>query len=69
MAEAIVEAFLPVVGQKHPVETITLIPSSGGRFEITLDGELIYSKASTGLHTTNEATIELIRRRSSGGVN
>ncbi|HCK09922.1 MAG: selenoprotein [Gemmatimonadetes bacterium] len=29
---------------KQDVEAFTLIPSSGGRFEVTLDGELIYSK-------------------------
>jgi len=29
---------------KQDIEAFTLIPSSGGRFEVTLDGELIYSK-------------------------
>jgi selenoprotein W-related protein len=28
----------------------TLRPSSGGRFEVTLDGELIFSKAALGRH-------------------
>jgi selenoprotein W-related protein len=27
---------------------VTLIPSSGGVYEITLDGQLIYSKKETG---------------------
>jgi selenoprotein W-related protein len=27
---------------------VTLIPGSGGVYEITLDGELIYSKMATG---------------------
>ena len=26
------------------IEAITLIPSSGGRFEVTVDGELVFSK-------------------------
>ena len=26
------------------------MPSSGGRFEVTLDGELIFSKADLGRH-------------------
>jgi len=29
---------------KMDIEAFTLIPSGGGRFEVTLDGELIYSK-------------------------
>tara|TARA_B100000700_G_C14904908_1_gene789226 strand:- start:358 stop:537 length:180 start_codon:yes stop_codon:yes gene_type:complete len=29
---------------KQDIEAFTLIPSSGGRFEVTLDGELVYSK-------------------------
>tara|TARA_Y100000590_G_C14922255_1_gene714278 strand:+ start:343 stop:519 length:177 start_codon:yes stop_codon:yes gene_type:complete len=29
---------------KQDIEAFTLIPSSGGRFEVTLDGDLIYSK-------------------------
>jgi selenoprotein W-related protein len=33
------------------IEAITLIPSSGGRFEVmTGDGDLIYSKLETGRH-------------------
>jgi selenoprotein W-related protein len=27
-----------------------MVPASGGRFEVSLDGELLYSKASTGRH-------------------
>ena len=29
------------------ITDITLMPSDGGRFEVTVDGELIYSKKST----------------------
>ena len=28
----------------------TLLPSSGGRFEVTLDGELLFSKAALKRH-------------------
>jgi selenoprotein W-related protein len=34
----------------HEIESFNLIPSSGGRFEVTVDGELIYSKLATGRH-------------------
>ena len=30
------------------VASLELIPSDGGRFEWTVDGELVYSKAATG---------------------
>lgn len=38
MTDQLLKAF------KQDIEAFTLIPSSGGRFEVTLDGELIYSK-------------------------
>ena len=34
------------------IERIILKPSSGGRFEVTLDGELIYSKVALQRHAT-----------------
>lgn len=51
------------MGRKHPIETLTFIPSGNGRFEVTIDGELVYSKAATGKHTTNESMIEEVRKR------
>jgi selenoprotein W-related protein len=30
------------------IEKLTLIPSSGGRFEVEVNGKLIYSKLATG---------------------
>jgi selenoprotein W-related protein len=32
------------------IESVTLIPSSGGRFEVTVSGDLVYSKVATGRH-------------------
>ena len=29
---------------KQDIKTMTLHPSSGGRFEVTIDGELVFSK-------------------------
>ena len=63
MAEALVTTFRPLIGQKHPIETITLIPSGNGRYEVTIDGVLVYSKAATGKHTTNDFVIEQVRAR------
>jgi predicted Rdx family selenoprotein len=63
LAEALVIAFKPVLGRTHPIEQITLIPSGNGRFEVTIDEELVYSKAATGEHTTNEYIIQKARVR------
>ena len=32
------------------IESITLVPSSGGIYEVTVNGDLIYSKRKTGRH-------------------
>jgi len=59
----LVTTFKPYVGSVHPIESITLLPSGGGRFEVTIDSELIYSKAATGQHTTNDFVIKQVRAR------
>lgn len=63
MAEALFTTFKPLIGKQHPIEKVTLIPSGNGRFEVIIDEELVYSKAATGKHTTNEHIIEEVRRR------
>lgn len=52
-----------MLGKKHPIEQISLIPSGNGRYEVTIDDELVYSKAATGQHTTNEYIIQKARVR------
>jgi selenoprotein W-related protein len=42
---------------------IRLVPSSGGRFEVTLDGELIFSKASLDRHAEPGEVSRLINER------
>jgi len=37
-------------GWAHQLAEVRLIPSSGGRFEVTLDGETVFSKAALGRH-------------------
>lgn len=32
------------------IESLTLIPSDGGRYEVVVDEKLIYSKLKTGRH-------------------
>ncbi len=33
---------------EQQIEGMTLVPSGGGVFEITVDGDLVYSKKATG---------------------
>jgi predicted Rdx family selenoprotein len=63
LAEALVSTFKPVVGRQHPIESIVLIPSGGGRYEVTIDDELVYSKAATGKHIPNDFVVDKVRAR------
>jgi selenoprotein W-related protein len=45
------------------IETIELLPSSKGRFEVTLDGDLVYSKAALGRHAEPGEIAGLVRAR------
>jgi len=40
-----------------------LIPSGGGKFEVTVNGELIYSKLATGRHAEVGEVRELILKK------
>ncbi|MBU0742609.1 Rdx family protein [bacterium] len=40
---------------------VELIPSGGGVFEVTVDGDLVYSKKSTGRHAEPGEVAGLIR--------
>jgi selenoprotein W-related protein len=40
-----------------------LIPTSGGAFEVTLDGEKIYSKLDTGIFPDTEEMINIIESK------
>jgi selT/selW/selH-like putative selenoprotein len=61
LAQAIVNEFRPTAGQVNPVEEIVLVPGSKGMYEITVDGQLVYSKLKTGQHLSDDAAIQLIR--------
>jgi len=42
---------------------IALFPSSGGRFEVTVDGELVFSKLAQKRFPEDEELIELVGAR------
>lgn len=45
---------------EHLIETITLVPSDGGRFEVTVNDRLIYSKLGTKRHVQPGEVVGLI---------
>jgi len=45
------------------LDSVTIIPSDGGRFEVTLDGELIFSKKALGRHAEPGEIAKLLEGR------
>jgi selenoprotein W-related protein len=48
---------------KQRVKGLTLVPGSGGCFEVTVDGELVYSKLKTGEFPNEDALVDKIGSR------
>jgi selenoprotein W-related protein len=44
------------------VESVSLIPSGGGRFEVTANGRAAYSKAATGRFPEPGEVLEKLRQ-------
>jgi selenoprotein W-related protein len=42
------------------IEKLTLVPSEGGRYEIVVNGTLLYSKLQTGRHANAGEVAELV---------
>ena len=57
MAAELKEAF--------PDLDVSLIPSSGGVFEVTLDGAVVFSKKRVGRHAQPGEVVEAIRAKKS----
>jgi selT/selW/selH-like putative selenoprotein len=49
------------IKQEFPGTNVELVRSSGGVFEISKDGVLIYSKRATGLHPTLNDVVDKLR--------
>ena len=47
---------------EHVIEAITLVPSEGGRFEVTVNGQLLYSKLETHRHAEPGEVLGLVRK-------
>lgn len=51
---------------EHLVESIALVPSDGGRFEVIVNDQLIYSKLQTARHVQPGEVVGLITRMVEG---
>ena len=47
---------------EHLIEEIKVIPSDGGMFEVTVNGQLLYSKLSTHRHAEPGEVLGLVRK-------
>ena len=45
---------------EHMLEEMTLVPSDGGRFEVTVNGQLLFSKLSTHRHAEAGEVLGLV---------
>lgn len=50
-------------GFKQKIKNLTLVPAGGGCFEVTVDGELIYSKLATGTFPDEQAVMNDVHQR------
>jgi len=51
------------IREQYPSAIVTLTPSSGGRFEVTLDGVAIFEKSKLGRHAQPGEIMRLIAER------
>lgn len=45
------------------LEAVRLLPATGGVYEVTLDGRLVYSKLATGRHAEPGEVLGLLREK------
>jgi selenoprotein W-related protein len=45
---------------EHYIDDITIIPSRGGAFEVTVGDNLVYSKLDTGRHATIDEVMDSV---------
>lgn len=47
---------------EHVIETMTLVPSDGGRFEVSVNGQLLYSKSEKHRHAEPGEVLGLVMK-------
>lgn len=53
---------------QHVIESLTLTTGGKGIFDVTIDGELLYSKNATGRHAEPGEVLRLFEERYAVGV-
>jgi len=48
---------------QHELDALEIIPSSGGVFEVTLDGDLVFSKKTLGRHAAPGEVLAALQGR------
>jgi len=48
---------------KQKIQELKLIPAGGGCFELSLNGELVYSKLKTGQFPDEQQMVETVGKR------
>ena len=46
---------------EHVIETITLVPSDDGKFEVSVNGDLLFSKKKLARHAEAGEVLGLVR--------
>ena len=47
---------------EHLIDSLVLLPSDGGKFEVTVNGQLLYSKLTTHRHAEPGEVLGLVRK-------
>lgn len=47
---------------EHVIESVALVPSDGGKFEVSVNGELVFSKLQTKRHAEAGEILGLISK-------
>ena len=47
---------------EHVIDEIKLVPSDGGKFEVTVNGQLLYSKLQMHRHAEPGEVVGLVRK-------
>lgn len=47
---------------EHLIESVALIPSDGGKFEVSVNGKLIYSKLQTKRHAEPGEVVGMVNK-------
>jgi selenoprotein W-related protein len=51
---------------EHVIESVALIPSDGGRFEVSVNGELVFSKLQAKRHAEAGEIVNIIHKMGEG---